>query len=380
MHRIKFKDFITLQRGFDLPKKDRIDGDYPVVASTSIAGYHKKFKVEPPGVTTGRSGSLGEVLYLEEKFWPLNTALWVKDFKGNQPHYVYYFLKTLNLQDYNSGAGVPTLNRNHLDNIEIDVHDENEQQKIATTLSTFDDLIENNTRRIGILEEMARLIFREWFVYYRYPGYENDKLVDSGTELGDVPEGWEARKLKKFGRVETGKTPRKKDPENYGAYMPFIKTPDMHDQFFVIKTSDNLSEIGAKSQKKKTLPPNSICVSCIGTAGIVAITSEPSQTNQQINSIILKEESSREFLYYSIKDLRPLMEKIGSSGATMTNVSKGKFEVLEVVWPGEELIKRYHEKVTSMFDQIQVFQKQNLKLKSTRDLLLPKLISGRVKV
>ena len=113
---------------------------------------------------------------------------------------------------------------------------------------------------------------------------------------------------------------------------------------------------------------------------MVALTSVPSQTNQQINSIILEKEFYREFLYYAIKDLRPLMEKIGSTGATMTNVSKGKFQALEVVWPVDDLVKEYHEKVGPMFNQIKVLQKQNIKLKASRDLLLPKLISGKVEV
>src|SRR3989344_9099541 len=118
---IKFKDFVVLQRGFDLPRQDRNDGEYPVVASTSITGYHNEYRVESPCVTTGRSGALGEVLYIKSKCWPLNTVLWVKDFRGNNPYFVYSKLKTLHLEQYNSGAGVPTLNRNHLDQILIDL-------------------------------------------------------------------------------------------------------------------------------------------------------------------------------------------------------------------------------------------------------------------
>ena len=186
---ITFKDFVTLQRGFDLPRKKRNPGKYPVVASTTIADYHCEYKVEPPGVVTGRSGSLGEVQYITEPFWPLNTALWVKDFKGSLPRYVYYFLQTLELERFNSGAGVPTLNRNDLDTLEISIHGLEDQRKIAAILSAYDDLIENNTRRITILEEMAQAIYREWFVHFRFPGHEQVAMVDS--ELGPIPEGWE---------------------------------------------------------------------------------------------------------------------------------------------------------------------------------------------
>src|SRR3989338_1150262 len=137
-HEIKFKDFVKLQRGFDLPKQNRRDGVYPVIASTSITGFHDEYKVEPPCVTTGRSGALGEVLYIKSKCWPLNTALWVKDYKGNDPYFVYSKLKTLHLEQYNSGAGVPTLNRNHLDQIPINAPSLTNQKQIASVLSTYD--------------------------------------------------------------------------------------------------------------------------------------------------------------------------------------------------------------------------------------------------
>ena len=159
LRRILFKDFVVLQRGFDLPSKDMVDGPYPVFGSTSIIGHHNEYKIEPPGVVTGRSGSLGFVQYVREKYWPHNTALWVKDFKGNLPQYVYYYLQTLDLKRFNSGAGVPTLNRNDLDTLEIAVHALSSQHKIAAILSAYDDLIENNTRRIKILEEMAQMIY-----------------------------------------------------------------------------------------------------------------------------------------------------------------------------------------------------------------------------
>lgn len=111
---VYFRDFIKLNRGFDLPDEKIETGDYPVVASTSIKAFHNKYKVEAPCVATGRSGSLGVVQYINKKSWPLNTSLYVKDFKGNSPRFVYYFLQNLNLESFNAGAGVPSLNQNHL--------------------------------------------------------------------------------------------------------------------------------------------------------------------------------------------------------------------------------------------------------------------------
>ena len=112
-------DFIKLNRGFDLPEEQIKEGEYPVVASTSIKAYHNQFKVKAPIITTGRSGSLGTVLFVNHDGWPLNTSLYVKDFKGNEPLYVFYNLKNIDYESFNSGAGVPSLNQNHLHKLKL---------------------------------------------------------------------------------------------------------------------------------------------------------------------------------------------------------------------------------------------------------------------
>lgn len=108
------KDLFELQRGFDLPTQNRVMGGYPVYASTGISEYHNEYTVEAPSVVTGRSGSLGEVFYVDENFWALNTTLWIKSFNNSTPLFAYFILKSINLSDFNGGSAVPTLNRNHL--------------------------------------------------------------------------------------------------------------------------------------------------------------------------------------------------------------------------------------------------------------------------
>lgn len=117
--KIPFGEALTLQRGFDLPVSQRIPGKYPIYASTGINGYHEKPKVKSPGVVTGRSGSLGTVMYIAEDFWPLNTTLWIKEFKKVDAVFALHLLQTLKLEQYNGGAAVPTLNRNDVHKIEI---------------------------------------------------------------------------------------------------------------------------------------------------------------------------------------------------------------------------------------------------------------------
>lgn len=131
---IYFRDFIKLNRGFDLPDDKIVEGIYPIVASTSIKAFHNQYKVEAPCIVTGRSGSLGTVQYVNKKAWPLNTSLYVKDFKGNSPQFVFYFLKSIKLENFNCGAGVPTLNQNHLHTLKLVCPSKEIQNK-------FDDLI-----------------------------------------------------------------------------------------------------------------------------------------------------------------------------------------------------------------------------------------------
>jgi type I restriction enzyme S subunit len=110
----RLDDVLVLQRGFDLPKASRVEGTVPIYAATGITGFHNIAKVKAPGVVTGRSGTIGEVVYVQEDFWPLNTALWVKEFPNAEPLYAYFVLSDVDLAQFNSGAAVPTLNRNDI--------------------------------------------------------------------------------------------------------------------------------------------------------------------------------------------------------------------------------------------------------------------------
>lgn len=304
------------------------------------------------------------------------------------PLFLFYSLKHYRETIVNLalGGAQRNLNQGTIKNFEINCPPLTQQKKIVETLSNYDNLIENNNRRIAILEDMAQSLYREWFVNFRYPGYAdsvdkggNQKLIDS--PLGKIPEGWEVKRIKDLGAVNTGKTPSKKKEENYiSRDVYFIKTPDMHSGMFVISTNEMLSNIGANSQKNKYIPSWSICVSCIGTAGVVALTSVTSQTNQQINTLVPESKIFTEYLYFVLKSLKKTIENYGATGATMTNLSKSKFEALEMLLPNFELVKSFHESSNPIFKQILVLMRKNENLKQQRDMLLPKLISGQIEL
>ena len=199
-------DVIELKRGYDLPQRKRMPGAVPIVSSSGITDHHSEGKVQGPGVVTGRYGTLGRVFFIPDNFWPLNTTLYVRDFKGNDPRFISYFLQELNFFAYSDKAAVPGLNRNHLHQAVVRIpEDVNEQRAIARILGALDDKVELNRRMNETLEAMARALFRSWFVDFdpvrakmagRDPNLPKpladlfpDRLVNS--ELGAIPEGWE---------------------------------------------------------------------------------------------------------------------------------------------------------------------------------------------
>lgn len=275
-------------------------------------------------------------------------------------------------------SGRQRVNFKSIKNIEINLPRLFVQEKISSILSAYDELIEKNNRRIEILEEMAQAIYKEWFVYFRFPGHKEVKMVDS--ELGKIPEGWKVKEIKNFGKIITGKTPSTLIKENYGSYMPFIKIPDMRNNMYIIKTGKYLSKKGTESQNNKIIPSNSLCVSCIGSVGIVSINLVDSQTNQQINSIVLDEKEYLEFLFFKLKSMKKQIENYGRKGATMNNLNKKEFSELKIMSPTKDLIKKFNELTFAFFEEIKILLIKNTILSKTRALLLPKLISGEINV
>ncbi|WP_290484154.1 restriction endonuclease subunit S, partial [Hyphomonas sp. UBA2515] len=149
-------DVIELKRGYDLPSRLRTGGEFPLISSSGRSDTHDQSKVSGPGVVTGRYGTIGQVFYIEEDFWPLNTTLYVRDFKGNNPRFIYYFLQGLNWESFNDKSGVPGVNRNDVHRAIVSIADQDTQKAIVGVLSSIDDKIELNRRTNETLEAMAQ--------------------------------------------------------------------------------------------------------------------------------------------------------------------------------------------------------------------------------
>jgi type I restriction enzyme S subunit len=198
IYTLKLGDLVEFQRGYDLPKFNFVEGKYPVVSSNGILGYHNEYKVIGPGITIGRSGTVGLPHYYESNFFPHNTTLFIKDFKGNNSKYIFYLIKNLKLNNQGTGSGVPTMNRNHLHPLKIKAHkDVQVQQKIAAVLSALDSKIELNNRINAELEAMAKTLYDYWFVQFDFPNAKGKPYKSSGGKMvwnkelkRNIPYGW----------------------------------------------------------------------------------------------------------------------------------------------------------------------------------------------
>lgn len=368
-------EVLTLQRGFDLPKRVRQAGRYPVVSSAGVTGSHDQFKVEPPGVVIGRYGSLGSVHWMDEPFWPLNTALWVKDFKGNDPRFLSYLLQTVAV-DGSTASAVPGVNRNHLHKVVVRVSDLLTQRRIAAIFSAFDELIEINERRIELLEDLARSLYREWFVHFRFPGHESVEVVDS--EMGPIPEKWTIRKLSEVAMLRRVSV---KPADELDVVFEHFSIPAF-DAGALAKL-----ELGMEIKSSKyRVDEHAVLLAKINPKIRRVWLAEPETANAVASTEFLVWVGvgvSNYWLWCQFMDDAFRGVLIGSAGGTSTSHQRFKpADVLDrnIVVAPESILQAFDALASPALDLILTIRKQNRDLALTRDLLLPRLVTGQLDI
>jgi type I restriction enzyme S subunit len=259
------------------------NGEVTVFGSNGVIGKSEKAN-HPRSIILGRVGAYcGAVKFSDDPFWASDNTIVVRPVEGHDLKYWYYKLQSIPLRGYAGGAAQPLITHTIIKPLETLVHnDVIQQQRIASILSAYDDLIENNRRRIALLEETARLLYREWFVHFRFPGHEHVKIID------DVPEGWKQGTIDDLFKTSSGGTPSRKKPEYYGGDINWLKTQEMNDGY-VFSSGEKITEEGLKGSSAKLFPKNTVVVAMYGaTIGKLCILASPSTTNQACCALLPK--------------------------------------------------------------------------------------------
>ncbi len=382
-------DFLNFQRGFDLLSKDRTEGNIPVISSSGITGFHNEYKVKGAGVIIGRKGTLGTVHYCDSDYWPHDTTLWVTDFKGNDPKFVYYFLPLLDFKKYDVGSSNPTLNRNYIHEIITTLPSVIEQKKIAAVLSALDAKIELNNRINAELESLAKTIYDYWFVQFDFPNADGKPYKSSGGAMvcveeakGDraIPAGWEIKKLREFANTASGGTPLSTKSEYYEkGDIAWINSGEVNNRY-ITEANNFITQAGLDNSSTKLFEPNTLLVAMYGaTAGKVSLLQIHACTNQAICGITTNSGIYNNYLKFALDDLYKHLINL-STGSARDNLSQDIIKNLKFTLPEENLLIRFNEAVNPIISKILINQRENQQLTQLRDWLLPMLMNGQVSI
>ncbi|RJP90508.1 MAG: restriction endonuclease subunit S [Desulfobacteraceae bacterium] len=352
--------------------------------SDNHANRLKRHKVIPGDIIYGRRGDIGRHALIghQEKGWLCGTGCLLLRLNQKKifPPYSHYYLSQQSIIDYVSnqavGATMPNLNTSILKKLPVLLPPLPIQRKIAAILSAYDDLIENNNRRISILEKMAEELYREWFVRLRFPGHENVKIVKG------VPEGWAMKSVEDAFKYLGGGTPSTSvnsywQDGHINWYSPTDLTAS--NSLFSFRSKQQITEQGLKESSARLFPAYSIMMTSRATIGQISINTTPACTNQGFITCIPNDEVPLHFLYYWLKLNKSYFIQI-SSGATFLELTKGKFKNISMLVPDPQIVGNYVKIQKTHFESIEVLLKQNELLSVSRDRLLTRLMSGKIDV
>ena len=380
-------DLINLKRGYDLPENQRREGPYPVISSAGITGYHDDYMVEGVGVVTGRYGTLGEMYYVDGKYWPHNTALYVTTFKGNDPKYIYYLLSCLGRIRTSDKSAVPGVNRNELHEMAMPaITDRNQQKTIAAVLSALDTKIDCNNRINAELEAMAKTLYDYWFVQFDFPDangkpYKSSggKMVYNATLKREIPSGWHDSNVLAVADLLGGGTPTKKKPDYWGGDIPFFTPTDADGSIFKFSTADYITSEGLKGSSTKLFSKHTVFITARGSVGRLVLAGVDMAMNQSCYALRAKTGISHVFLFFLAKELIHHLH-VKSSGSVFDSIVSNDIELTKLAIPKGEVIEMFAAVVEPAFEKIANNTKENQQLAQLRDWLLPLLMNGQVTV
>ncbi|WAT07377.1 restriction endonuclease subunit S [Rouxiella badensis] len=411
-------DFLNLKRGYDLPKTKRKDGNVPIISSSGYSGVHDKSMAKGPGVVTGRYGTIGEVFYIPEDYWPLNTTLYIEDFKGNSPLFSYYLLQTIDFHAYSDKAAVPGINRNHVHMANVRVPNSIiTQERIASFLKKIEDKITSNKKINQTLEQMAQALFKSWFVDFEpvkakiavleaggsqeestlaamtaISGKDADSLVVleqekpekfaelkataelfpsamQDSELGDLPAGWNTGPLSDIAIFSKGKIEVSKLTTD-----TYISTENMLENKIGISQASSLPS----ANTVPNFSAGNILISNIRPYfKKIWLASFSGGRSADVLAFEGKTNITVEFLYNLLyQDVFFDFMMLTSKGVKMPRGDKTAIMGWPCIQPEEKLLKVFSRRVKQFYFYIESHNSENKYLTELRNTLLPKLLTG----
>lgn len=351
----KLGNELELLYGKGLKESDRVQGNIPVYGSNGIVGYHNKFLVNGPGIIIGRKGSVGEVKYTERDFFPIDTTYYVRLKNDNDIKFFYYFLSTLQLNEMNSHSAVPGLNRTDVYSIEIIIPDSKEQRAIASILTSLDDKIDLLHRQNKTLEQLAETLFRQWFVE-------------------EAAESWEEKSLDEIAEYLNGLALQKFPSRGFDD-LPVIKIREMRQGI-----SENTDRCRREIPQQYIIQDGDILFSWSGSLEVVIWSGGEGALNQHLFKVS-SDNYPKWFYYLATKSHLPTFRSIAESKTTtMGHIQREHLKQATVLIPPKELFDNYNKTIEPIIEKVIKNNFQIRTLTQLRDTLLPKLMSGEVRV
>ncbi len=381
---------VTLQRGFDITRIEQKLGKIPVISSGGISSFHDKAQVAGPGVILGRKGVVGSVYYIESDYWPHDTTLWVKDFHGNDPRFVYYFFKNFapRLIKLDVGSANPTLNRNHVHPTETIWPSHPTQHAIARILGSLDDKIELNRQMNETLEAMAQAIFQSWFINFdpvrakaegRQPAgmdAETAALFPSEFEEVDgreVPRGWGIEPLDKIAIFLNGLALQNYPAESNDVFLPVIKIAQMHK-----------GNTEGSDKASNDIPPEyiindgDVLFSWSGSLEVILWCGGKGALNQHLFKVSSELYSKWFYYYWTLNHLFDFQLIAEGKATTMGHIQRHHLSEAMVIVPPSDLMEQMDKVMAPLVNKIVANAIESRTLSQVRDALLPKLMRGEI--
>ena len=351
-------------------------GKYPVIGGNGLRGYTDTYNFDGECAVIGRQGAYcGNVQFFSGKGYMTEHAVVTQPNSANNAKYLTYKLSGLSLGRFSGQAAQPGLSVTKLARLRIEMPPKWYQDRVAGILSAYDNLIEVNNKRVKVLELMAENLYKEWFVRFRFPGHEKADFENG------IPKGWRRGRISEFYTTSSGGTPSRELDEYYvDGTIPWIKTGELQD-CLLIDTEERITEVAVKKSSAKFFPKDSVLMAMYGVnIGMLAYSTMDATCNQAC--CVFRDKgniSTKHYLFQCLKSIRDYLLLI-SFGAAQQNLSQYLIKRVRIVMPDEETVIRFEQKIEPLYNEIKHLLKANACLIRQRDLLLPRLMSGKIEV